>query len=278
MKYDDGSYTLGDHTITPVQLKVFTDEEFASFLEDVKMEYNNIIELRNEAARQKKEEEERLEEQRKEQEKERLRLKEIADQQQAQADLLRKQQEEFLAKQDRVIRENEEKERIRLEAIAKQEEYIRKQQEEVLNAVKKQRSMQLENMGVWFDRETESFCLIDSEAIVTLVEVVSADTETWESLIKKITPLVKKYNEEQQQKRLDDLKAEQDRKDAELKAIEDRKKALQPDREKLSRLFDQFTTIEFPECKDPSAIEVCNEVARRNDETKKYLAGVLNSL
>jgi len=267
MKVSGSTYSLGEHSIEAVQVKVFTDSEFDGFIADVKIASAAIEAKKIEEENQRKAQEELLEKQRKDQEAERNRLEGIA--------FAQKQREQQLQEKEEAIKkEARDKQLLAEKELSEKEEALRKQQEELINAIRKQRHAQLIALGLVEQYDAYVFHGIT----IAMIDLINLDDTKWNFLIDKIIPVIKQEKEKAEEKRLSDIKAEQDKKEAELKQAEEKKKALQPDKEKLSRLFTQFTNIEFPECKTNEACEVVNEVGRKTDDIKKYLANTLNSL
>ncbi len=280
VKVVGSTYSLGEHSIEAVQIKVLSDVEFDQFVELVKAEALIIENQRIEEENNRKELEEQLEKQKQEQEAERKRLENVAKEQ-------KEKEEKLVAEQARIDREAKEKQQKAEQELADKQEQFRKQQEEeqekfrkqkeeLLNAVKNQRIKELDSIGLVFNVSGESFVFEDLK--VSMVEIITMEEPMWSKLVDELSLTIHDKKLDNEAQRVIAEKEEQEKKYQEAKLAKKRKKELEPDREKLSRLFTIFTEIEFPECKDSICSSAVGEVSRKTDEIKTYLANTLNTL
>lgn len=262
MKYDNGSYTLGDHTITAVQFKVFSDEEFDAFKEEVKMEYNNIISLREEDAAKKHKDEERIEQQRQENEKESLRL-----------EILCKEQEEkehiFKSEQDRIAKELTDRDNKAKQELADQQEELRKQKEIFLSNRQSQRLKQVESLGLFNNVDADT--LIYSTVEITMHDLVSLEEPEWIVLIKKITPEIEEQKKIIEQKIIDEQKKAEEGKAETERLAKLREEELRPDIEKLQELVEFYKLIPVPHLKDESSQKIAKGVIQMNEGIQIFI-------
>ncbi len=269
MKYDNGSYTLGDHTITAVQLKVFSDEEFNAFTEDVKMEFNNIISLREEEAKKKREEEAKVEKQRLENEKESQRL-----------EVLRKEQEQkelaFKSEQERIAKEATDRENKAKQELADQQEELRKKQEQLINNIRSQRHKQLVELGM--KSEYDAYTFQGKEFVIPIVDLITLDEDNWNALIEEITPKIISHKEQAEQKRLDDLKKAEEEKAESDRLAKLRSEELRPDIEKLQDLAECFRLIPVPTLTDDKSKKIAIDVIQMTEGIRQFIVKSIENL
>lgn len=269
MQYSGESYTLGDHTISAVQVKVFPDAEFDEFLEGVKTEFQNILDLRVEAEKKKKDDEERLEKQRKEQEAEGRRLEALREEQEKK-ELAFKEEQELLTKQaqekiDREKKEHEEKQ-------AK----LRKEEEEFLREKRDARIYQLKDIGL--TRNTAGSGYVFEDVFVSDPEIDELNIKDWTEMIGTLKAKVadlkavaeqKRIEAEEEQKRIEVL-AEQQRKD--------REEAVRPDKEKLEVFCKVLSDIKYPELSDTKAKQIIKDAIQMVVGVQKYITTQTDNL
>jgi uncharacterized protein DUF1351 len=252
MKYDDGSYTLGDHTITAVQLKVFSDEEFNEFLELVRVEHEKIIDIRLQAEAEKKKEAERLEAQRREQEAENKRLqdKEAA---------LKKQEEEAKAEQERIANETREREE---KAKKESEEKQRKLDEERMAFLREKRDTRIYQLrDVGLERNTASTGYIFETVFISDKEIDELEAKQWQELVSESKSKVSSLKQIAEQKKLE----EEEEKKRQQALLEEhrikRAEALRPDKEKIAAYMKSLVEVTIPEVADEQAKVILADVA-----------------
>ena len=269
MKYDDGSYTLGDHTITAVQLKVFSDEEFNDFLELVKTEYQKILDLRLEAEAKKKEEEERLEKQRIEQEAEGKRLAEIAEAQ-------KKREAELKAEQDRIAAEAQQKE---AEAKREADEKQKKLDEERMAFLREKRDTrvyQLKEIGL--NRNVAATGYLFETVFISDMEIDEMDAKEWSELIPSVKEKVSSLIELAESERIKKQEADELLIKQANERIRAREEALRPDREKIAAYMKSLVDLPVPEVGDEQAKLILLDVVEMIKGIEKHVEGKINNL
>lgn len=258
MKYEDGTYTLGDYSITAVQIKVFSDAEFEEFVNLVKTEYEKILFMRKELELEKKREQERLEQQRQEQEAERKRLDE--------------QQKE----QDRVNKLAAERQEEERKMIEKQQAELRKEQEEFLRQKRDARIYQLKEIGL--NRNTASSGYVFEDIFISDDEIDHADLKTWTDTFNKAKVKMQYLKEIAAQKEKElQLQAEKEKAEAEQAAIA-RKEALRPDREKIAAFMSNLKTLQLPEVSSPEGIYIVNKIKGNITDIESFVELKLSDL
>lgn len=269
MKYDDGSYTLGDHTITAVQLKVFSDAEFNDFLELVKTEYQKILDLRLEAEAKKKEEEERLEKQRIEQEAEGKRLAEIAEAQQ-------KREAELKAEQDRIAAEAQQKE---AEAKREADEKQKKLDEERMAFLREKRDTrvyQLKEIGL--NRNVAATGYLFETVFISDMEIDEMDAKEWSELIPSVKEKVSALIELAESERIKKQEADELLRKQANERIRAREEALRPDREKIAAYMKSLVDLPVPEVGDEQAKLILLDVVEMIKGIEKHVEDKINNL
>ena len=258
MKYEDGTYTLGDHSISAVQIKVFSDAEFEEFVGLVKTEYQKILDLRAEAELARKAEETRLELQRQEQEAERKRLEEL-------------QKEQDRVNKLALARQEEER-----KEIEKQQEALRKEQEEFLRQKRDGRIYQLKEIGL--NRNTAGSGYVFEDVFISDDEIDHADLKTWIETFSKAKVKMQYLKElaAEKEKELQAL-AEKEKEEAEKAAIA-RKEALRPDREKIAAFMSNLKTLQLPEVSSDEAIFIVKQIGIKITSIEDYVESKLSEL
>jgi len=258
MKYVDGTYTLGDHSISAVQIKVFSDAEFEEFVGLVKTEYQKILDLRAEAELARKAEETRLELQRQEQEAERKRL------------------EDLQKEQDRVNKLAADRQEEQRKEIEKQQEALRKEQEEFLRQKRDGRIYQLKEIGL--NRNAAGSGYVFEDVFISDDEIDHADLKTWTDTFSKAKVKMQYLKELAAEKEKElQAQAEKEKEEAEKAAIA-RKESLRPDREKIAAFMSNLKTLQLPEVSSNEAITIVSFIKMSIENIENIVVHHLSEL
>ncbi len=238
MKFNGEVYELGENTISPVQVKVFSDTEFYTFLEGVKVEHLKILDQKRQEAEAKKAQEEALEKQRQEQEEEKrelekqahLQAKKLIEEREAFEEARKKAQEDI----DRQKRELEaEKAAEQLKKIEEEEDLWQKRGQELIGA------------GYSFDG---SFYVIPNFRKFNKHDIISLSPSGFSDVIVLGRNEIERVKSEQEVK----LKKEQDDKAK-------RAEALRPDKEKLSEFALSLNEIKYPKLENEASNKIVDD-------------------
>lgn len=279
MKLVGDAYSLGEHQIGAVQIKVFADEEFNEFIELVKAEALIIANQKIEEENKRKSEAELIEKQRRENEEEKKRLEDIANAQkerQAQLDReeldrlskLKKEQEERDAK---IVAEQKKRDKEffdKQEKLKKEQEdemeKLRIQKEELINQIRAVRTKQIEALGLVFNPIYDTFTYDDIN--ISTVELITLEQKEWDNLINLVTPIIKDRKETAELR-----KQEADRKEKE------RAESLKSDVELLMSLRESYDATSvlssniFKSLKDEKSIQILRDVQKMNEGIQEYI-------
>lgn len=284
VKVIGSNYSLGEHSIEAVQIKIYSDIEFNQFVELIKTEALIIENQRIEEENRRKELELQLENQRKEQEVERKRLEDVAKEQE-------KKQVAMFAEQERINKEAI-KQRLEAEkALAEREdafkkekealeESLRKKQEDILNAIKHQRIKQLDSIGLVFDVSKESFVFEDVN--VSMVEIITTEESEWIKLIEGSIHTIEERKKEAEEKRLEQLASEKKERLAKEKLDKKRQEILKKDIEHLEAIaliFEEAgdnTHDKF--LNDPKSVQIASDVQKMNQGIVEFIRQSIKNL
>ncbi len=269
MKYDNGSYILGDHSISAVQIKVFSDEEFDEFLGKVKEEHQKIIDLRKQAEEERKKKEAELEQQRIEQAAEAKRLQELRIENE-------KREADLKEEQARIQREADEKAALERKKLEEEQDKLRKEQEDFLRQKRDTRIYQLKDIGL--SRNTISTGYVFEDVFVSDDAIDSLDAKLWTEIVSDVKIKVSGIKEVKLLKE----KEEQDRKEAERKDAEEKAKLraeqLRPDREKIAAYMSSVMRIEVPELSDHNAKMLMGDILEMLKGIETFVESKINNL
>lgn len=281
MKLSGDTYSLGEHSVNALQIKVFSDEEYNELLELVKTEALIIENARIEEENKRKEELLLLEKQKQEQEAERKRLELLAKEQEAKQMAFERQQEQIRFESEQKQKQAEKEladKQAEFQKIQNQEqEMLRKQKEELLNAIKDSRTNQLYAIGLTWRPSEDSF--VFGTIAVAMVDLVTSSEKEWTAIIEDITPIAKALREEAELKIKEASEAKQKQQEEEERLALERTELLKSDVEKLEVMIIRFNDIEYVQgLKDAKSQQILTDVMKMNEGIQEYIRLAIKNL
>lgn len=249
MKFNGEAYELGENTITPVQVKMFSDAEFYSFLDAVKIEHLKILHQKRLEAEEKKAQEEALEKQRQEQEAERKRLANLAEKQRLEQEALAKEQSKKLEEERKAFEEEKKKAQEEIDrqnmAIAAEKEATRLREIEEKEQITNNRRVVLSKIGLTYNEAV--LLLYEYRGSLIGRDVASLSFDEFELFVKDCNEVLLEKKNKEEEKEL-----------ARLKRIE----SLRPDKEKLLEFALSLDEVKYPKLENEASNRIVDDAMK----------------